>query len=132
MDAVLAFIQSFGGPGRSSNRLTHELGGDDPRFHDLPAVPLVVPAVDAPAGQVDNHIRTIHLVAPIAKVESVPLDCRPGRRLHVARHDTNRIALSVKVTSQDLSDLAAATGDDDVLRSRLSFANEHHFLRVEA
>jgi hypothetical protein len=50
----------------------------------------------------------------------------------VARHDINRIALSVKVTGQDLSDLAAATGDDDVPRSSLSFADEHHFLRVEA
>src|ERR1700704_5621089 len=99
--------------------MTNERGGEDSGLHDLHAVGLVVSAVDATSGQVDDNIRAIYFLEPISRVPSVPRDGRPGRRLDMTSHGDNVESTSVEVARQNLSELSAPAGDDDAHEVRL-------------
>lgn len=90
MVAVLALQPDAGRAAGRGYRFTDETGGHDARLHNLLAVAVVVSAVDAAAGKIDDHIRPIQLGAPGAMRRCIPLDGSP-RRLRCAAADRDDI-----------------------------------------
>src|SRR5207302_274227 len=105
-------------PGRRGDRIADQPRGDDSRLLDLATIGRAVPAVDAPAGEVDDDVSSVDLLSPFAGMQSVPRDGRPRLGPDVAGDNDNSNASHVEMTRENLPDLPAPAGDNDSLRAQ--------------
>ena len=74
----------------------------------------VVPAVDAAAGKIDDHIRAVEFLRPRTESRGVPGDGSPWSLARMAAEDDNLMAVGAKRPRQERPDLTRAAGDDDL------------------
>ena len=87
----------------------------DSRFHDLAPISFSVTTINASAGEIDDNFGAFEFLRPTAKSFSIPLHgsaCRPRRRF--SAQDYNFIIGSGKGAAKDRSDLAGASGNDNL------------------
>jgi hypothetical protein len=72
----------------------------------VPSIRRVVAAVDAPSRQVDDDLRTVDFALPRAEGRAVPLDHAPRRAPALTAKDHHVMAVAMKGTRQDRSDLS--------------------------
>src|SRR5262245_36338794 len=91
------------------------------RVHNLAAVVSGVPAVDAAAGEVDQHVGAIDLVGPRTRPDAVPLDHAPGPALsgvegsdlRTTTENDHVVALRMEGSGEQCAHLARAARYDD-------------------
>jgi hypothetical protein len=103
--------------GEAGDDLAEKTCGEDAGVVNVGAVALVVAAVDAATGQVDEGICAFKSLSPRALREPIPVDCLPGSGIGAASEDSDVVAGGLEVAGERLADLAAASGDNDAERA---------------
>ena len=78
------------------------------RIHHLSQVGFGIAAVDGAAGQVDDDVRFVDVLLPIAECFAVPAG---GRVFAAPRQDHDLVAEGLEMSFKDVSDLARAARD---------------------
>src|SRR5690349_12420260 len=82
-------------------------------FHDLPPIGGVVSAVDAASRKINEHIGLFQLTHPASEICTIPGHHAPRYRKCCAAQDYDGVTSRMKVPREDISDLAAASGNDN-------------------
>ena len=94
--------------------LVEDLRGKHAGVEDGAAVRGVVAAVDAAACEIDADVAVLEFGDPGARGEAIPENDAPGSWMRVAAEDGDSVAVGVKVSGEELTDLSGAAGDDDL------------------
>jgi hypothetical protein len=79
----------------------------------MPPVLFVVPTVDASPGEVDDDIRAVDLVRPIADRLAVPFSESPRKVLGVTTENDDIMSVTMKRSCEYGSDLSCSARDYD-------------------
>ena len=103
----------LGRAARRGNGFTHQARSDHSRLLDVSAIPIVVPTIDTPAGQVDDGIRSVDLGGPRAVTHPVPLHSPPRPSDQFPTDQDHVVSRMTERPGQNRPDLAGSSQDDD-------------------
>jgi len=84
------------------------------RFLDGAPVRRGVPAIHAPAGQVDTHVAPLQIGNPAAGREAIPPNHAPRSGPGTAAEYGYRVSSCMEIAGQDMTHLSAAAGYDNL------------------
>src|ERR1019366_2660560 len=85
-----------------------------PRVNDGAPIPRRVPAIDAPARQVDAHIAPLEIGNPVAGRAAIPADHTPRSGTRVTAEHRDRVPSCMEIAGEDVTHLSATAGNYDL------------------
>lgn len=90
-----------------------EAGGVYSGRHDFVSIFCVVTAVDIAAGEINQNVRVVQFVGPIAWMYAIPLDSSPWSGTWATSEDHDGVPFRLKMPGEQISHLTVTAWDYD-------------------